>query len=329
MTKYANKLNKTRIPTRFVLAAATASIVFFIGAMYLLGARAAIVGDINNDGTVNVFDLSQLLSKWNTNDAAADLNDDNIVNVFDLSILLSKWGQVSSPTPTPPPPSPTITFNRCSNPTYVRQWVPTFANDGFFMSNYYIDQSSWNFGPYPGSDQSMHICDYNNWYAMVKVNDNANDGAVKSYPNVHKDYNNPRIDSFTTISSTYAHTAPSSGAWNYAYDVWMNNYAIELMIWTQSAGRQAHVPSVPRSATVTLSGITYNIHRSGGYIAYDMVTTRTSGTVNIKEIMNDAISRGYISGSTTLKSIQYGVETVDTGNVSTKFELNNFSITTQ
>jgi hypothetical protein len=50
------------------------------------------VGDLNNDGSVNIFDLSILLSKYNTSDATADINNDGIVNVFDLSILLSHYG---------------------------------------------------------------------------------------------------------------------------------------------------------------------------------------------------------------------------------------------
>lgn len=50
------------------------------------------IGDINNDGIVDVFDLSILLSKYNTPDSTADLNSDNTVNIFDLSILLSHYG---------------------------------------------------------------------------------------------------------------------------------------------------------------------------------------------------------------------------------------------
>lgn len=49
------------------------------------------VGDINGDGKIDVFDLSQLLSNWGTDYAAADLNHDGTVNVFDLSALLSHW----------------------------------------------------------------------------------------------------------------------------------------------------------------------------------------------------------------------------------------------
>jgi hypothetical protein len=50
------------------------------------------IGDLNHDGSVNIFDLSIILSKWATTDANSDLNHDGTVNIFDLSILLSHWG---------------------------------------------------------------------------------------------------------------------------------------------------------------------------------------------------------------------------------------------
>jgi hypothetical protein len=58
---------------------------------------AAKVGDLNSDNTVNIFDLSILLSNYNKTKAQSsnpgcDLNNDNIVNIFDLSILLSHYG---------------------------------------------------------------------------------------------------------------------------------------------------------------------------------------------------------------------------------------------
>ena len=52
---------------------------------------AALVGDINGDGVVNVLDLSVLLTDWGTNNASADLNHDGAVNTLDLSILLAHW----------------------------------------------------------------------------------------------------------------------------------------------------------------------------------------------------------------------------------------------
>jgi hypothetical protein len=50
------------------------------------------VGDLNHDGSVNIFDLSILLSHWGTADATSDINGDGAVNIFDLSIFLSHWG---------------------------------------------------------------------------------------------------------------------------------------------------------------------------------------------------------------------------------------------
>jgi hypothetical protein len=50
-------------------------------------------GDLNGDGSVNIFDLSILLSNYNTADPKADINQDGTVNIFDLSILLSNYGK--------------------------------------------------------------------------------------------------------------------------------------------------------------------------------------------------------------------------------------------
>jgi len=49
-------------------------------------------GDVNTDGTVNVFDLSLLLAHYNQNYGSADFDKNNSVNIFDLSILLSHYG---------------------------------------------------------------------------------------------------------------------------------------------------------------------------------------------------------------------------------------------
>jgi hypothetical protein len=47
--------------------------------------------DLTGDGHVNIFDLSYLISKWETNDTKADLNSSGTVDIFDLSNLLSQW----------------------------------------------------------------------------------------------------------------------------------------------------------------------------------------------------------------------------------------------
>lgn len=50
-----------------------------------------LIGDLNKDGKVNVFDLSILLSNWKKTKPEYDLNGDNTISIFDLSIMLSNW----------------------------------------------------------------------------------------------------------------------------------------------------------------------------------------------------------------------------------------------
>jgi chitodextrinase len=48
--------------------------------------------DINRDGSVNIFDLSTMLSNWgHTWASSSDMNGDSVVNIFDLSALLAAW----------------------------------------------------------------------------------------------------------------------------------------------------------------------------------------------------------------------------------------------
>jgi parallel beta-helix repeat protein len=52
------------------------------------------IGDFNNDGSVNITDLSILLSAWGTSNSTVltNLNQTGIVNITCLSIFLSHWG---------------------------------------------------------------------------------------------------------------------------------------------------------------------------------------------------------------------------------------------
>jgi hypothetical protein len=90
-------------------------------------ASATEPADINNDNKVDVFDLSILLSKWNTNDLLSDLNKDGSVNVFDLSILLSKWGVVSNPVYNPGAQIP-ISYDITTLPG-TKRYVAVNGND--------------------------------------------------------------------------------------------------------------------------------------------------------------------------------------------------------
>src|SRR4029077_18740254 len=156
------------------------------------------------------------------------------------------------------------------------------------------------------------------------------DGAVKTYPNVHKDFTGaPQISSFKTISSHFAHAGPHVGIYEFAYDMWLNgvasNGSTEVMIWTDNFNQ---VPSGSVQETVTFDGQSYQVYKSGSYIAFVETTNVTSGTVNLLEFFNHIIAKGWISATSTVGAIDYGIELVSTNGADATFQVNNFSLTT-
>ena len=59
---------------------------------------------------------------------------------------------------------------------------------------------------YPGTKGTTEVCSYHSWNHIGTAS-NTGDGAVKTYPNVHKDYSGHTISSFSTLTSTFAATS--------------------------------------------------------------------------------------------------------------------------
>lgn len=50
------------------------------------------VGDVNNDGRVNIIDVSRVIDKWGaTNKPIEDINQDGTVNIVDISLIIDNW----------------------------------------------------------------------------------------------------------------------------------------------------------------------------------------------------------------------------------------------
>ena|GEM_PF-6482060 len=317
-------IRKAKKFTQYPQAIAIVLSVVAFGVVIFHVFAASIVGDLNNDGVVNIFDLSILLSDWGTNNATADLNHDGTVNVFDLSILLSHWGQTAA-TPTP---SSSPVSQSCTNPQYTIPYDPNNAQSGVTIGNYYLTNDTWNASKYQLS-QTMYICSASDFYVVANMNNNSGDGAVKTYPNVHEDFSSsPAISSFHTISSSFAEAGPHVGIYEYAYDMWLNgvatNGSTEVMIWNDNYGQ---TPGGSKVATFSDGGQTYNVWKSGSYIAFVDQTNVTSGTVNILDFYNYVISQGWIPSTSTVGQIDYGAELVSTGGQNATFQFNNFSLT--
>ena len=222
----------------------------------------------------------------------------------------------ATPTPTATATSPT---RNCTNPVFTTSQ----SNAGWSTNGYYVHNNMWNNS---GGTQTLRACAYNNWNVTATQ---PNTTSVKTYPNVHKDYDDKPISSFNRLTSTFAANTPHVGIYNVAYDIWLNGIATsgstEVMIWTENFKQR---PAGSVQATVTFGGHTYDVWRSGEhYIAFVSRTTQTSGTMNLLEMFRWLQSKGWISQSTTVGQIDYGVEVCSTNNAPATFNFTDFSIT--
>lgn len=217
----------------------------------------------------------------------------------------------------------------CANPSHVLPMNPADPQDGITLHGFYVATDTWNAAGYQVS-QTLYICDYDNWYVVAKMDDSKGDGAVKTYPNVHKDFDRaPAISSFSSISSSFAHAGPHVGIYEFAYDIWLNgvasNGSTEVMIWTDNFKQ---VPSGSLQETFTVDGQSYQVYKSGNYLAFVQTTNATSGTVNLLAFFNHIIAKGWIPATSTLGAIDYGVELVSTNGTNATFVVSGFSLST-
>jgi hypothetical protein len=208
-------------------------------------------------------------------------------------------------------------------------FVTSHPNGGWSNGGYYVHNNMWNSAKYSPCTSTLYAWSPDNWYVVARMNNKKGDGAVKTYPNVHRDYGSVPIDSFDSITGNFGETSPHLGIYNFAYDIWINGIArpgcTEIMIWTENFNQ---VPGGKHMQDATFGSHTYRVYRNpgSGYIAFVATTNFTSGTVNLLDIMKWAIAKGWLSDKSTLDQICFGAEIVSTDDTDATFRIAAFSI---
>lgn len=209
------------------------------------------------------------------------------------------------------------------------EFVTSNPNGGWPENGYYIHNNMWNSAKYNPCTSTLNASSHDNWYVVTRMNNKTGDGAVKTYPNVHKDYDKMLISSFDSLTSTFAETSPRVGIYNVAYDIWINGIATpgctEIMIWTDNFHQ---TPGGKYVEDVTVGDRSYKVYKraSSGYIAFVATTNFTSGTVNLLDTMKWATAKGWLSTNSTLNQICFGIELVSTDDADATFKVTGFSI---
>jgi hypothetical protein len=203
---------------------------------------------------------------------------------------------------------------------------------------YFVRSDAWNTDAGP---QTLRACAYGSWNVVANEPDTPD---VKAYPDVQMDFqasgapdgSGVPIDSFASVTSTFAETSPHAGIYDYAYDIYVGSSTLvgpgttEIMIWTENDG-QTPVGSRVASA-LAVDGRTYDLYyqddngNGGHHATFVANASLASGTLNLLAFLDYAVQQNWIAASAALNQIAFGVEICETGGASATFEVTDFSI---
>ena len=210
----------------------------------------------------------------------------------------------------------------CAQPVFTT----SDHNGGFSNAGYYVHNNMWNSDVNLGPE-TLYACSYRNWFVVSNQTNEA--GAVKTYPNVHKDYADVPISSFTRLTSNFAEISPHVGIYDVAFDIWTNGVAAsgstEFMIWTENFHQ---VPAGTKVTNTTFGQHAYDVWKTQNnrYIALVPDQPLTSGTIDLLQIFQWAIAQGWLPANATLGQVGFGVEIVSTEGKDALFQFTDFAI---
>jgi hypothetical protein len=224
------------------------------------------------------------------------------------------------------------TASTCTDPKFTTTDPNGMWSDG----GYIVHNNMWNAAGYDVRER-LAACSFRNWRVTATADNSSGDGAVKTYPNVHKDWHDwstgaePRLRSFEMIRSHFASRSPRVGIYNFAYDIWLNGVPgeHEVMIWTDNY-RQVPAGSLIRKG-LQISGHRSKVYATcdNGYIAFVPARRITEGTLRLKAMLGWLVHKGRVGADATLGQICYGVEIVSTGGEPARFKVDEFWIRTR
>lgn len=127
-----------------------------------------------------------------------------------------------------------------------------------------------------------------------------------------------RLNAGRDIYTDVSYRVSGSGTMNVAYDLWLHNISNpgssdnptdEVMIWTYRSGGAGPLGTL--QGTVTIAGTSWDLYRGNiGWNVFSFVrrSNTTSATLHVQDFLNNLVSRGWMSNTKYLSSIQHGTE---------------------
>jgi hypothetical protein len=213
-----------------------------------------------------------------------------------------------------------------------------------------VNQDPWSGGQGP---QVLTASSLQSWSVTATDKDPGNaPGEVLTYPdasfNYHEldtassGYTTPPtqydLNNITSLTSDFTESMPQVSNLNAeaAYDLWLNNWKTEIMVWVDTSpakDRNLADDGMTKVGTYTYGGQNFALWRSGsgitGFYVFLLDHNETSGSVNLKAMLGTMVSLGYIPSTSPLTQIPFGWEISDTGGKPITFSLSRFDVSLQ
>jgi hypothetical protein len=213
----------------------------------------------------------------------------------------------------------------CNKPfaqTGVARGDINIGTDGIFQ----VRNEAWSDSHGP---QTIYACSEQSWYVLSNQPDAG--GAVQTYPDSLywvKGAASRTINNYTSVTSTFAEEYQKVGNWNAAYDIWMNDWSKEIMIWNEWNGGPdywAQRARGPEGTAVNLGGVPYHFAKNGTILQFFRDTQVKSGSVDILAALKWLQTNGHLTASDKLTQIEYGVEICSTVGTQ-RFDTTGFTV---
>jgi hypothetical protein len=229
--------------------------------------------------------------------------------------------------------------------------APGFAAGQQSSPNLYgVSQDGWTGSQGP---QVITANSFQDWSVTATDTDPSNAaGEVLTYPNASLNYyqlNTPasgntdppaqyHLNNITSLTSDFTESMPQVSDLNAeaAYDLWLNNWQTEVMVWVDTSpakDRNMADDGMTKVGNYTYGGQNFALWREGngitGFYVFLLDHNETSGTVDLKAMLQTMVSLGYIPAASPLTQIPFGWEISDTGGKPVTFSLSKFDVSLQ
>ncbi|HWZ92332.1 MAG TPA: hypothetical protein VNW92_25885 [Polyangiaceae bacterium] len=207
------------------------------------------------------------------------------------------------------------------------------SNSGCNVGNYYLYDNQWNCAGNHCGPESAYGCLNSDGSVSFVTTSNQPTGntAVLTYPAIQSNFaNKPKLGSFSSISATFSETSPHIGDYEVAWDCWFNDDANELMVWVDT---YKQVPGGNKVATAAmLGGHSYDVWSApgsgtSGYLAFYANPGITSGTIDLLELFQYAVTHNWLPASSVVNQLSFGIEVCSTDDQDATWTVDNYSLT--